>query len=165
MTAEELQNIAMEVNAISFNAAPPSDPEGPYENLTVLMGHTGLSSLTETYDDNWSTSGTTVLPPSTVIFTDVVIGDWFTIELDTPFQYDGSQNLLIEIVWSGPTPVPFGQGSLYSWSWNAGENRSVSGTSTTSPTGFASTIVQMLRIDYDPLALDQTTFAGIKASF
>jgi len=165
VTADELGNQGMSINSFSFNASPGSDPMGPYEDFTVLMGHTTLSQLGETYDSNWSTSGTQVLFSSEIVLSGISAGNWFDFPLDTPFVYDGSSNLLIEITWNGPSTVPSGQGSIYTWTWTAGENRTVTGNDPSGPTGYPSPTTQYLQVEYDPLALEQTTFAGIKASF
>lgn len=164
VTAEELGSQSFEITAISFNAGPASDPQGPYNNFSILMGHTELNSLTETFDSNWSTSGTQVLSDPTLVISGVQSGSWFTLTLDTPFEYNGTSNLLMEIVWEGPSAPP-GQGSIYTWLWSTSGNRIVTSGNPVSPTGFASDYCQYMRIDYDPLAMPAGTFAEIKTFF
>ena len=165
VTAEELGNQPLLVSAVSFGAAVLSDPEGPYDDLTILMGHTDLESLTETFADNWSSSGGQVFFDSSHIITDVVPGSYFTFQLDTPFVYNGSENLLIEVTWDGPAEPPLGQGSIYTWYWTTTGNRVLSSNDLSSATGSAFEYCNNLRIDYSTEAFESATFAGIKASF
>lgn len=165
VTAEELGNQSLGITAISFNAAILSDPEGPYENLTILLGHTELESLTETFADNWSSSGVQVFFNPSYIISGVTPGSFFTFQLDTPFVYNGSDNLLIEVAWDGPSEPPLGQGSIYTWYWTTTGNRVLSSNDLSSATGSAFEYCNNLRIDYSTEAFENTSFAGIKASF
>ncbi len=165
VTAEELGNQSLEITAISFNASILSDPQGPYDELTILMGYTELESLTETFADNWSSAGEQVFYDPAYFISGVVPGSFFTFQLDTPFVYDGSENLLIEVTWDGPSEPPLGQGSIYTWYWTTTGNRVLSSNDLSSATGTAFEYCNNLRIDYDTEALETTTFAGIKASF
>ena len=164
VTAGELGNQAMSIQSISVRVAATSDQEGPYDNFVLLMGHTSLSSLTATFDDNWATSGTEVFADANLEITGLSGDQWVEFVLDEPFQYDGSSNLLTEIAWNGPQDPPIG-GSIYTWCWIDSSNRTVTADSPSASTGTPGTICQMLKIDYDEQALDQMTFAGIKGSF
>jgi len=165
VTAEELGSQSLLITAISFNAAVLSDPEGPYEELSILMGHTELESLTETFADNWSSPGEQVFFEQSYFISGVVPGSYFTFQLDTPFVYNGSENLLIEITWDGPPEPPLGQGSIYTWYWTTTGNRVLSSNDLSSATGSAFEYCNNIRIDYSTEAFENITFAGIKASF
>lgn len=164
VTAAELGNQAMSITALSFRAGTGSDPQGPYDNLGILMGHTGLSALTDTFDDNWSTSGTTVLSAPNYYITGVTADSWVEFQLDTPFAYDGSSNLLIEVVWDGPA-APLGEGSIYTWQWVVPENRVLTAISASAATGLLQTVSHNMLLEYEPMALEAMTFGAVKASF
>jgi len=165
VTNQELGSQGFSITAISFNAAPGSDASGPYENVSILMGFTDLNALTETFDSNWRTSGSLVYTSPLKQLSGISSGQWFTFQLDEPFDYDGSSNLLVELEWNGPEEPPIGEGSIYTWIWSTSANRSVTSNEAGSPTGYAAPYCHYLALDYQPLSLDQTTFAGIKASF
>jgi hypothetical protein len=165
VTSEEMGSQAASITSMGYNAAPGSDAAGPYENVTILMGHTDLDDLTGTFDDNWSTSGTQVFSSPLVQLSGIVSGEWFHFPLDDAFEYDGTSNLLIELVWNGPASPPLGEGSIYTWIWSTTSVRSVSSNDPASPTGFAEQSCHYLQFEYEPLSLDQTTFASIKSSF
>lgn len=154
----------MEIYALGFNAGPGSDASGVYNDLTILMGTTSLESLTDTFDNNWAEPGVQVMNQASYEITGVVPGEWFVFDLDDPYTYDGSSNLLIELTWQGPAAAP-GTGSVYTWYWVTSGNRVLSATDPSASTGFASPYCNHIRLDYDPLHLEAMTFAGIKASF
>lgn len=162
VTADELGNQGMTIQSLSFKATGASDSEGDYPNFNLYMGHTSLSDLTATFDDNWATSGTLVLSDPAVELTGITGDQWFTFELADPFQYDGTSNLLMEVTWEGTSLVG---GSIYTWCWIGSGNRTVTAGEASSATGLPGAICQQLKLDYDGMALEQTTFAGIKSSF
>lgn len=164
VTSDELSNKAMSIQSISVRATAASNSEGSYENFVLLIGHTSLSSLTATFDDNWATSGTEVFTDENLEITGLSGEQWITFELNESFPYDGSSNLLMEMAWNGPEFPPTG-GSIYTWCWIDSSNRTVTSGDASSSMGTPGTVCQVLKIDYTEQALDQMTFAGIKSSF
>lgn len=71
-----------------------------FTNLTVKLGHTTLNN---TVAGPWMTPMTTVYTAPATTFTGVTIGSWLEIELQTPFYYNGTDNLIIEISQTGYT--------------------------------------------------------------
>jgi len=68
--------------------------------VTVKMGHTNLATLSTTYANNVETGQGTyevVFNNGTVNIPTGAIGDYFTINLQTPFEYNGVDNLVMEI--------------------------------------------------------------------
>ena len=65
-------------------------------NVKIYMGHTTKSALltTDTYASNM-TGQTLVFDGSIDVPAGLVAGDWLTIPLQTPFAYDGIQNLAV----------------------------------------------------------------------
>jgi hypothetical protein len=69
-------------------------------DVTIKMGHTSLSALTTTFANNVEQgrgSLVTVLAGAVTIPAGSA-GDYFTITLDQPFQYNGVDNLVVEFV-------------------------------------------------------------------
>ncbi len=92
------------------------DNAATFPNVTVKMCHTSVTSLSSTFDDNYG--GRT---PVWVFHQDsgfVRGGEpdvWDTVALSTPFDYNGTDNLLVEVVWQGTASGL----SAYSWFSNA----------------------------------------------
>jgi len=77
---------------------------GNLNNYTIKMKHTGSTSTT-TYDGSGLTvvrNPATLLPASDTA--------WYMIPLDNPFQWNGTNNILIDVCWEGnPSSSPTGQ--------------------------------------------------------
>ena len=71
-----------------------------YANQVIKMGHTTLNQLTVTYADNMD-DATIVSSGNYSIPVGLKEGDWIEIPLQTPFVYDASKNLVIEIANDG----------------------------------------------------------------
>ncbi|MFH0977193.1 MAG: hypothetical protein V1874_15545 [Spirochaetota bacterium] len=68
-------------------------------NLTIKLGHTSLSAVTDTFANNVSNGKggqTTVLSNGTVTFPADAAGTWHNITFTTPFDYNGVDNLIVE---------------------------------------------------------------------
>ena len=74
---------------------------GKYYKFRLVLCHTSRSALTEKYADNYA--GNT---PARVFYRDPVNfdpkhTDWFGFTFDAPFNYNGRDNLLVEVWWAG----------------------------------------------------------------
>ena len=70
-------------------------------NVTIKIGHTSLAALTTTYDSNVEVGqGSRVTAASNVNLTipSGLAGEYFSIPLDAPFNYNGVDNLIVEVV-------------------------------------------------------------------
>jgi hypothetical protein len=120
-TADELTaagGVAGDITAIRFFHAAGADDAGTgWNNWTVFLGGTTQSSFTGTSD--WVPAASlqqvfsgTVAP---------VTGAWMTITLDTPFPWDGNQNLVVAVHENSP-----GFGCTAIWkAYDASANRSM----------------------------------------
>lgn len=129
---------------------------GYYSGFTIYMGHSGGSELTPRFDDNYL-PGTRVMVYSTSSQTMTAEPDgWMSVPLETPFEYNGTDNLIVEIEWTG------GSNIFYTWMWETGANRGLLNTTDTgNPSGELRTA--MSRLLFTPASsLDRLTFGGIK---
>jgi hypothetical protein len=66
------------------------------------MSHTTVAGLGVDFEANFAGN-----EPDTVFFADErwvgtgTVGEWDTVDLDVPFQYNGFDNLLVEVTWNG----------------------------------------------------------------
>jgi hypothetical protein len=70
-----------------------------YMNYKAIIGHSGVEILETTSANNFIDQ-TTVIDGTVMVPAGHLIGDWITLPLTTPFEYDGKQNLA---VWLGTT--------------------------------------------------------------
>jgi hypothetical protein len=154
---EEMQG-AMEISSISCKRFSPGDTvEGTFYDFEVYLAQTELESLGSEFDENW-VAGTRELVFQRDSLTLTNSPDqWVEFDLDAPYWYDGTQNLVFEFLWSSAETE---DACMYSWHWDAGSIRSVNGGYADS-TGTLSSLVLMLEIEGE-LALDGATFGGIK---
>jgi hypothetical protein len=150
---------AMEIESFSWRRFPSPEDQGTFNDLKVYLGLCNSDTITTTFNDNFMPGTRTLVLSGSPYTTPVVpVGGWFDVVLDTPYWYNGQDNLLIEVEWSS------GAGSLYSWSWNGTGTRSIFALYGQSTAAVSEPKVPNLRIN-GTLDLSQSTFGEIKASF
>ena len=85
--------------AIKYNSAVATAVTCP--NATINLSHSNLANLTNTFASNLGTGQggqTTVLNNATMTFPAGAAGSWQTISLATPFNYNGKDNLIVDVV-------------------------------------------------------------------
>ncbi len=148
----------MTIGEISWQRAGSYGSEtGYYYGFRLYMGVAADSELTSTFSDNYL-YGTRTQVYSTAAQQMTALPDqWMTILLDTPYYYNGTDDLIIELEWVG------GSNMFYTYLWDTGTNRGLMNKSDVgSPTGVLYTTMSELM--FAPAsALEQQTFASIKA--
>ena len=74
-----------------------------YSNVAVSLSHTTITTLKGTFAENRAVSGpaTLVHGPATWNLSNAAPATVYSVPLTTPFEYDGSSPLLVEIAWNG----------------------------------------------------------------
>lgn len=88
------------ISSISFSYEDDEVSAVSCPGMSIKMGHTTLTALTNTFANNvelGAGSLETVKTSATVRFPAGVIGDQHAIKLDTPFYYNGINNLVVQI--------------------------------------------------------------------
>ncbi len=91
------------INAISFKSNQASTGS-TCNDITIKMGHTSQTPLVNTFITNIEQGKgklETVLTNAQVIIPAVALDDYFTIQLDTPFNYNGVDNLVVDFIRTG----------------------------------------------------------------
>ena len=96
-TAAQITSVACRMEAATSTATT-------LNNYKVIMGHTTLNSLDTTAANNFI-SQQIVYDGSFDILAGLVQGDWITVPLTTPFNYNGTDNL---VIWMGTTAASGG---------------------------------------------------------
>ena len=150
---------AMNIDSFSWKRSVAGDPQGTFNDMKIYMGLCNSDELELAFNSNYI-GGTRVEVMSASPYTSQTVGpnEWFEFVFDTPYWYNGQDNLLIEIEWSS------GVGSLYSWNWNGGSNRCMYGHYGMATALVINSNVPNLRLN-GTLSLENSTFARIKAAF
>jgi hypothetical protein len=115
-----------------------------FYSAEILLCYTSRDELTVTYDDNYD--GNT---PEEVFFDPAMslswtFGQWHGFPLSSPFDYNGTDNLIVEFRWQGDTGT-----DVYVKGWfPPGGNRVLDGFSLTNPQGTLRSYMNALRIYY-----------------
>ncbi len=148
---------AMVINSITFFKAPGgSERSVTFDEFYVYMGYCAGSELGTSYDDNYinGVKYTVYESASPVVFQDTDP----TIYFDSPFFYvPANGNLVFEIAW------PNGKDEIYTYFSTTTGINTIYGAYD-NPVGDPWPEMPHILINGD-LALEQATFAGIKASF
>ena len=150
---------AMNIDSFSWKRAISGEPQGTFQDMKIYMGLCSSDELVSAFNANYI-GGTRIEVMSGSPYTSQTVGpnEWFEFVFDTPYWYNGQDNLLIEIEWSD------GDGSLYSWVWDAGTNRSMYGLYGEPTSLVRNSTAPNLRLN-GTLSLENSTFARIKAAF
>jgi hypothetical protein len=147
----------MEITEIAWHRATQGSPVGYYNGFNLYFAVASGSELTSTYADNYVPGTRTLVYSTPQQVMSAGPDEWMTITLDTPYDYDGLGNLIVEFEWVG------GSNMFYTYMWETGSNRGLMNKSSVgSPTGTLYTRMSQLRFD-GPTALDHSTFGSIKA--
>lgn len=154
-TADEIGD-AMEVESVSWHRGTTGFVStATYYNLRIYMGYSPLNVLGTTFAENYvPLSRTLVYSGDATISAEE--DEWFTIPLDSPFWYNGSDFFIMEVIWDSGTGNP----SCYEF------NTPMTPSSLKSPdpngeTGFLSSMRCQFMLDGSQ-ALENGTFASIK---
>jgi len=105
LTAGPISQIKVNVSDIpvDYNYNPMAIP-----NLGIRMQHTGASTSTGFVESGW----TEVFVPKDVSVTET---GWYTLTLDTPFEWDGMSNILVDFTKDGPDWSYNYNGGIKTW--------------------------------------------------
>jgi len=151
---------AMEISSLAWQRALSGSDQGHYFNVDIYMGLCAGDQLGGTFEDNWVPGTKTLVFSADALDLTAGPNEWVSVALDTPYWFNGQQNLLIDLQWASANPSY----SFYTWHWDTGVVRSVKATSLGSPSGILSTQMSEMTIS-GVLVLDQATFGAVKAVF
>jgi hypothetical protein len=132
---------------------------GTYNSFKLYVALSSASELTDTYESNYMPGSRTLVYETPTQTMSAGPDEWVTLTLDTPYWYNGTDNLIVEFEWQG------GANMFYTYMWPTGANRGLlNKTSLVSPTGTLSQNMSELRFEGED-ALQPLTFAEIKTLF
>lgn len=83
-----------------------NDKAGRFNDFTIYLAHSSISSLATTFDNNYKTAETPVkVMNKASIFLSGSNDNWLCFDLDDNFIYNNVDNLLFEIRWKGDSGI------------------------------------------------------------
>ena len=116
---------------------------GIYLNARVYACHTTVTELDSVYEDNYAGHSPKAALTLDTLFLRWQNGAWQGLGFDTPFDYDGSDNLILEFRWQGDN-----DSAVYDRGWYTEGNRAVDAKSSTAERGTPRNYMPRLRIFY-----------------
>jgi len=151
------------IDRIELFSTHSSQATGIFCNVEFLLCETGVSSLSTSFDANYGGG-----EPVTVFQVDTLSIDWTHsspgwngFDLDTPFSYSGSENLIVEFRYLGHNGKTVNARAAMLPS----ADRCLSGGFPTSTTGTLMSFLTCMRIHFDASELQGDSFGSIKTLF
>lgn len=156
-------NGAMEFDTfiLKRHSSGSSSGQTTFTDFEIWMGLCDSDVLGDNFEGNFIPGTRTLVFSRDSLLLEAEPNAWIPFELDFPFWYGGTKNLIVEILWSSGEEQ--GTECIYTWQWNTGTLRCASGPYN-SETGSRTSVIPLMQFS-GALALINTTFAGIKATF
>ena len=147
---------AIEVTSIGWHRAAGGTPSATFNKFQIFMGYCPNDLLDTNFMDNYIENTRTEVHFSSSINVAEGGDEWFYIDLDTPFWYDGTQNLILEVVWES------GSGSVHNYFFDTpGAPMRLKSAEPYAETGFLSSLrCQFMLVGTEQL--ENGTFASVK---
>jgi hypothetical protein len=149
---------ATTIDGLSWQKSPYGATTGTFNQFRIYMGYCASDELGTVFDANYISGTKTMVHYASSVTLSAAPEGWDTINLNTPFEYDGSENLIIEIQWTG------GTGSFYEYVFDGGPNRCLKASTASSTTGIILSRLFMVELEW-PTAFERDTFGSIKTFF
>jgi hypothetical protein len=145
---------SFEIEAISWKYSVRV-PEVFCENFTIYLGYCNSDELGMSFDDNYIPGSKTLVYSSSQLSLTPDQDNWSRVLLDTPFWYNGTDNLIVEVQWDNSSTY----NSHFCGRWESGANRTL-WQQTTPSNNLSTTVMHMLLEGSE--SLDHATFGRIK---
>ena len=115
---EELDG-PMDIESISWYWLPIEEDFATCEGFELHLGYRTSDQLGDDFESNYNPGSRTLVYSDDSLYVTPGSGNWTTLTLSTPFHYNGSDNLVIEVEWDNGVE----DNSYYCGQWEAGSNR------------------------------------------
>jgi hypothetical protein len=142
---------------------------GYFDNFRLTLCHTGLGSLTNSYAGNYDgRTPVNVFERSRLTVSQVAPETWLPFDFDTPFDYNGTDNLIVEVWWEGDNGAG---GSARYGNAGGGPRQLYSGILNGVPyggypdNGYTSAYMHYMRITMSAAAVNSSSLGRIRALY
>ncbi|MFW5898739.1 MAG: DNRLRE domain-containing protein, partial [Candidatus Saliniplasma sp.] len=98
-TAEEMHEKSGHIDKLSLYRDNHTTGSATFPDFTISLAHSDIDDLTDTFEDNYH--GEKIEVYDVPDFTFEEGSGWVDIDVDNLFEYNGEDNLLVEIKWDG----------------------------------------------------------------
>lgn len=133
---------AMTITSFNFLASENTTNQS-FSNFKIYVGYSERTSLGTNFKENYSGNNPQLVYSIETMTTSTSKNEWFGWEFDTPFNYNGKDNLVFELRYDNP------KGNI-SLSVSNGSNRCLFKNSPDSPTGDYLGNDNAMRLYYEP---------------
>jgi hypothetical protein len=123
---------------------------GIFLNARVYACHTTVTELDSVYEDNYAGKTPKAAMSRDTLYLRWQNGVWHGLGFDSPFDYDGTDNLILEFRWQGDN-----DSSVYDLGWYTPGNRAMDAKSSTAERGTPRNYMPRFRIFYSPTGIAQ----------
>lgn len=154
-TDEEI-GTALEIETIHWHHTATGDTTATFEDFNIYLAYCPNEVLGTVFEDNYTPGSKTLVYHRDNLEMEVYGSEWFPLELDSPFWYDGQNNLILEVTWAG------GAGSIHNYLFNTPYSPCrLKAPTPDGPTGFLSSMRCQFMLE-GTLMLRPATFGSIK---
>lgn len=153
--------ISGSITQIAFRVHTDVENPGLYHNGRVTLCHTDLNALSANFANNYGSFTPVDTLNNAEIFIPGLADAWVTLDFTTPFNYNTSHNLIVEIRWyqDSGNDVPV-------WVWDpASGNRRVYASAMEATEGNADYYAYYMRFMIGGEAVEPNSLGMMKASF
>jgi len=150
----------MTITGIGWQRTGEGHDWGTYLDVQMYMGIFDDDNLTAFFDSNYAPGTRTLVYSTDSLHLEGAPGEWVTLDLEQPYSYSGTGNLVIEIQRDGTCDNTF----LMTWRWYTAGYRMLTAGSHDAASGYRDRVASMLRIEYSQ-GLEQGSWAHVKSLF
>lgn len=134
---------------------------GYFNNFKITLCHTGRKELVADFVTNYDGRTPRKVYERAAQFTGSAVAyTWWSFDFDTPFEYDGDDNLIVEVFWQERDGGP---GVVSYWTPIKGRCCMYAGPVPTDPAIFD--YLHFMRLTVSPTAVAPTSLGRVKAVF
>ena len=147
---------ALEIETIHWHHTATGDSSATFEDFNIYLAYCPDDVLSTVFEDNYVPNSKTLVFHRDDLTVAVYGSEWFALDLDAPFWYDGEGNLILEVTWAG------GSGSIHNYLFNTPMTPCcLKAPTPDGPTGFLSSMRCQFMLE-GTLMLAPATFGSIK---
>ncbi len=124
-----------------------------------MLCHTSLSALTDSFATNYDGNTPVVVKSADPLTINPSVG-WYSIPGITAFDYNGTDNLIVEVRWTGSDSVSYDAHFA-----NRAVNRNLFSGESTATTGTVAAMNVRLKIKITNVAIENSSLGELKAIF
>ena len=133
---------------------------GYFDNFSLKLCHTGRTELVADFNANYDGRKPVTVYSRYSEYAGATAYTWWGFDFDTPFVYDGADNLIVEVFWQGRKGGP---GVVSYWTPMKGRCCMFAGPVPCEPAVFD--YLHFMRITVSPTAVAPTSLGRVKAVY